>query len=497
MKKHFFALLSILIISSASIAQVETFDLSKFKLPYLKYQSLNLNFNTSNQIQGDSWKDTSDYNFNYSNIYSYLSLGGYYYMYLNTPNEQSIYSLGSDLYLYPYSGNKRIYDDKSTEQSYSTSINFHINGSSRNSFYISSPLFIEVGPSLGINYSRNFNKSLRKDDDGNTTFEYISKYNTPEINTSLEVGVGYGRIEQVTDAQMALFILKDLKKENRLTREPTHEEIYKFAELISQKRNQRFFDSRHRTIEEVKAIDSFLTSLGLSDQTDATYFTTIYDNWLYANNPYRASGFRVSGGPSISYNTSQFNSSWELLEPTQDNNETKSKEGFMGYGVWLSATDEKPINHYWQRSISASGQYVLINNTSTINENPKTKRLQDNLEVNLNASMGYYPTTRTYINFGLGSGMRVNNMDKNFYPADTDYDDEQFRYVRIYAGPNASGYYYFSPKLRLNFSGGLNYNFYNTDNFSFITPPFGFGFNYVKANRVNAFLNASLTYAIF
>ena len=97
MKKHFFALLSILIISSASIAQVETFDLSKFKLPYLKYQSLNLNFNTSNQIQGDSWKDTSDYNFNYSNIYSYLSLGGYYYMYLNTPNEQSIYSLGSEI----------------------------------------------------------------------------------------------------------------------------------------------------------------------------------------------------------------------------------------------------------------------------------------------------------------------------------------------------------------------------------------------------------------
>ena len=282
-----------------------------------------------------------------------------------------------------------------------------------------------------------------------------------------------------------------------MTRDPTQDEIYKFAELISQKRYQRFFDNRHRIIDEVKAIDSFLTSLGLSDQTDATYFTTIYDNWLYANNPNRASGFRVSGGPRLVFNTSQSKSSWELLEPTQNNDESKTKSSLIAYGAWVDLLDEKPINHYWQRTLQANVSYIFTNGYSTINDDPKNKRLQDNLELNLNASLGYYPTTRTYINFGLGGGLRINNMDKYSYPADTDYNDEQFRYVRIYAGPSVNGYYYFSPKLRLSFDGSLNYNFYNTDNFSLISPPFGFGFTYVKANRINAYFGASITYAIF
>lgn len=497
MKKQLITIVSLILLGSTVFAQVETFDLSKFKLPYLKYQNLILNFNTSNEGQADGWKDTTDYKYNYSNIYSYLSAGGSYYMYLNTPTEQSTYSLGANLYMYPYSGNKRTYDDESTDLSFNSSIYFQITGSSRNRFYISSPLFVEVGPSIGVYYSRNFYKNIDKDDEGNTIYEYKSRSNTPQINTSLEVGIGYGRIEEVTDAQMALFILKDLKKENRLTREPTHDEIYKFAELISQKRYQRFFDNRHRIIDEVKAIDSFLTSLGLSDQTDATYFTTIYDNWLYANNPNRASGFRVSGGPRLVFNTSQSKSSWELLEPTQNNDESKTKSSLIAYGAWVDLLDEKPINHYWQRTLQANVSYIFTNGYSTINDDPKNKRLQDNLELNLNASLGYYPTTRTYINFGLGGGLRINNMDKYSYPADTDYNDEQFRYVRIYAGPSVNGYYYFSPKLRLSFDGSLNYNFYNTDNFSLISPPFGFGFTYVKANRINAYFGASITYAIF
>ncbi|PKP36189.1 MAG: hypothetical protein CVT98_08710, partial [Bacteroidetes bacterium HGW-Bacteroidetes-15] len=477
MKKVITAFVILFVISCVSFAQVETFDLSKFKLPYLKYQSLDLNFNTNNQSQSDSWKDTSDYKYNYNNIYTYLNVGGSYYLYKNTAMEQSTYSFGTNISLYPIIGNTSLYDDESIERNSSSNLYMQLNGSTRNRIYFNSPFFFEIGPNVGIFYYRDFNKYTYKDEEGNVTFEHKSIANQPEIRTTLEFGLGYGRIEQVTDAQMALFILKDLKKENRLTREPTHEEIYKLAELISQKRNQRFFDSRHRTINEVKAIDTFLTSQGLSEQTDASYFTTIYDNWLYSNNPNRASGFRVSGGPKVAYTIYNYNNSWELLEPMQDDNEITSKGSFLEYGAWLNVLDEKPINHFWQRTLSAIFTYTLIKNTSALNDDPTYKRLQDNFEVNLNASIGYYPTTRTYLKFGLGTGMRVNNMDKYYYLADTDYDDDQSAYLRIYAGPNANGYYYFSPKLRLNFSGSLTYNFYNTDNFSLISPPAGFGFN--------------------
>jgi hypothetical protein len=497
MNKKLTAFILLLLISSASIAQIETFDLSQFKLPYLKYQNFNVSFNAYNQSQFNNWKDTSDFKYNNSIISTYLTANGYYNLYLNTPTQQSNYNIQTSIYSSPYDDYKRVFNDQSSIQYFYSNMAFNLIARSRNRFYSNNKIFIEVAPSVEIYYNRSFSKSIYRDNAGNSTYDYRSTVNNPQLRTSFEIGAGYGRIEQVTYAQMALFVLKDLKNENRLQREPTHEEIYKLAELISQKQNQRFFDYRHRIIDQVKAIDSFLTSLGLSEQTDATYFTTIYDNWLYANNPSRLSGFRISGGPKIVYNFNQYNSNWEQIEPIEDDGVNKFKGSILAYGVWLSALDEKPLNHYWQRSLSASLDYTFTNESNAFNENPKEMRLNDNLLVNLKASVGYYPTTRTYINFGLESGFQMNNMDKYSYPPNSNYDDEQFKYISIYAGPILNGYYYFSPKVQLRFNSTFSYSFYNTDNFNLFTPPPVFGFNYIKANRINAYITASLIYSIF
>jgi hypothetical protein len=475
---------------------IETFDLAKFKLPYLKYQSLNLIFNTYNQSQSESWKDTSSYSFNSEDFNSYLNAGGSYYRYLNTPSEQSTYNIGFSILGYPFIKFKETYDDESIDQYSYSSFQTQLVGSSRNRFYANNHFFVEVGSGIGLSYYRYFNNRIYEDENGNIIYNYKAKSNSPVVNTSLEIGGGYGRIEKVTDAQVALFILKDLKRENRLQREPSHDEIYKFAELISKKRNQRFFDNRHRIIDEVKAIDSLLTSMGLSEDTDATYFSTIYDNWLYSNNPYRASGFSISGGPKIGYKTAQYNNSWDYIEPIQNYDETKIIDGQLAVGAWLSAIDEKPLNHIWQRTLSASFDYTFTKRTSILDDEPKTKNLQDNLEIYLNASLGYYPTTRTFINLGVRTGMHSNNMDKYFYPLETNYDEDQLRFLRIYAGTFIGGYYYFSPQLRLNFNSDLNYTFYNTNNFGFINPP-GFGFYYTKANHINIYFTIGFTYALF
>jgi hypothetical protein len=495
MKKHFFTVAMLVIASNTLFSQVETFDLSNFKLPYLKYKSLSLTFNANNYNQFEEWRDTSDYKRNINSIYSNLGGTGSFYSFINTPSEQSSYSIMSSFSFQPFNDNKRIFDDEASQLAYSHYFNLGIYANSRNRFFTSDKVFIEVGPSLSFNYYNGSNKNKDEDEDGNVTYEYINKWNENSLQAIIEFGGGYGRIEVVTDAQMALFILKDLKKENRIKREPTHEEIFQLAGIISQKRNQSFFDNRQKVIEDVKAIDSFLTSAGLSNEADATYFTTIYDNWLYANNHYRQSGFRISGGPRVGYSVYQSKNIWEQTQPTQNDGDNKRKDGEFSYGAWLRMMYEKPINHYWQRSISANARYIYINNTRTLNDDPKNKRLQDNFELSVSASLGYYPTTRTYINFGIGSGMHFNNKDKYYYPADSEYNDDRFSYQAFFVGPSANGYYYFSPKLRLSFEGGINYIFYNTDNMGIITPPFGF--SYFTFNRFSTYLVASLSYAIF
>lgn len=63
MKKLTTLILFMYILSFSSTAQIETFDLAKFKLPNFKRQSLSFIFGANNQNNFDSWKDTSEYFF--------------------------------------------------------------------------------------------------------------------------------------------------------------------------------------------------------------------------------------------------------------------------------------------------------------------------------------------------------------------------------------------------------------------------------------------------
>lgn len=497
MKKSILFSAALLLLFNVSNAQIETFDLSEFKLPYLRVERLDLDFGLNSQNHFESWKDTADFSFAGSSIDSRFQTGGIYNLYLNTPTQQSEYTVRSGLQITPFNRNKSVYDDESSYLRKNNSLSFSISANSRNRFYTNDLFFIETGPNIQFSYYLSNTKEIGKDASENVNTELIMKSNIPQLEAAIEFGGGYGRIENVTDAQMALFILKDLMKENRLDKEPTHQEIYELAELISEKRTQRFFDNRHRIIAQIQAIDSLLTSMELVNQSDATYFTTIYDNWLYARNPYRASGFRISAGPKIGYYAGISSSSTEYIEPPQPIFEDEVTRTTLDYGFWVRAIDEKPLNHFWQRRLSANIHYVFYNNTRQLAEAEKNQRKENDLRLLLSGGYGYYPNTRTYINFGMEAGWRRNNLERYFYPVDSNYDDDVYLYQRIFAGPFTSGYYYFSPQLRFSFVGSVSYNFYKTDNFNFITPPFGNGFNYITLNRFNIFINAGFTYALF
>lgn len=500
MKKLITAFIILSVISCASFSQVETFDLSKFKLPYIKRQSLNFVFGANNQNTLDSWRDSSNYLFKENSIYAQTNLNGSYFLYKNTPNQQSYYSLNSSIYFYPFDGRNINENDLFIERERSTRFSYSISGSSKNLFYFQSPLFIEFRPSIRVAHQKNVNRNNEEDENGEPLLDYNSKSLSGFFDATLEVGVGYGRIEPISDAQMALFILNDLKKENRLIKEPSHEEIYQLAELISINRNKRFFDSRQKVIEDIKAIDSYLVTNGIVDQTDATYFTTIYDNWLYANNPFRESGFRFSFGPSIgnTINTSFYE--WEsenFVFDIQDSFKSERKQNQLFIGGWGNIIYEKPISLTWQRSLSASISYQWSNAISRQNDDPEVDKNQNDINAAFGVGWGYYPNTRTYFDLEISIGGRVNESDRFFAsPDDTSVDRVEFK--NAFISPSLSGYYYFSPKLRLSLNTSANYNFYRSDNFGLLSLPFsGFGFGYVNANRFSMNFLIGINYALF
>ena len=118
---------------------------------------------------------------------------------------------------------------------------------------------------------------------------------------SLPILVGKGRIEPIQDARMAVYILDQLSRKDKLERQPTQQEILAFAEEIAAIKNERFFDARNRRIYEMTRLDSFLRNRNLIHAEDIEYYTTMNDFWRYANNPSRGSGSRFSLGVEPGY----------------------------------------------------------------------------------------------------------------------------------------------------------------------------------------------------
>lgn len=438
--------------------------------------------------------------FNENRIYAQTNLNGGYSLTINSPEQQSSYFLSSNFYYFPFDGGNSNEDDLLFVKEKITRISFSTSASTRNLFYFQSPLFLEIGPTISYGYSRYINRSSEEDENRDPLSDYYYKNSYNSINAALEIGAGYGRIEPIIDAQMALFILNDLKKENRLAKEPTHEEIYKLAEIISTNRNKRFFDNRQKVIDDIKAIDSYLIANGIVSQADAAYFTTIYDNWQYANNPFRESGFRVSMGPSVGYflSSSFFErESNNYVFDIQDFLESENKVNQVLLGAWAKLRYEKPINLTWQRSLSAAINYHWGNAVTRNNDDPETEKEQSDFTAEFAIAWGYYPNTRTYVDLEINIGGQINKSDR-YYALPDDTNVDKVDYKNVYVSPRLSGYYYFSPQLRLNLNTSLNYNFYKTDNFSLISPPFtGFGYGYINANRLSMNFLIGINYAFF
>jgi hypothetical protein len=391
-------------------------------------------------------------------------------------------------------------DVESTNKQNSQSLRMTI--SSVNRFYKSKKLFLEVNPNFSGNYGNDNSKGTSNNEE--YPFPYKSQRNNYQLRASLPVLVGKGRIEEVKDARLAVYVLEDLQKTGNIKGDVSNEDILAFSRFITQTKNQRFFDSRIRKIAEITAIDSFLTVKGLKTRSGASYYTLLNDNWNNSTGPARSAGNRFSFGlePVLS---SSFIKSFDSYRDTLPgmvntisyNNEKNSRINSLGLDVVAGFVSEKPINLYWQRSANIDLSYSLDNGKSLSKSYERDSLISEqnnkfdypDITFMLGYGLGYFPDSRTSISLSADA-VFVQSWGDNKYNDDPKQDREQ---SGINAGLNLQCSYYFSPQLRFSVNVNSNY-IYSKKTLKGID---GGEDNISKLNYFDSNITASFIYSIF
>ena len=465
MKKHIrsFVLiaLSIFLFTGSSITvfgQLSGYNISEYKNPVYRYQFLNtkLNLGTSsnNQRFGSSM---IDYSLRQRSLSLNSSLYGDYLLLANSARYQGEQSISLDFGGNSSSNNTAgTYDGKGN--TFRQSSDFRLNSSNR--YYFKPAYFLEFSPSIVLNntvYSSHYQNHATEMEQESETKQ---KNSSSELDFSLDLAVGKGRIEAVQDAQMACYILEDLNKLGSLKKSISPEDIEALATAITRIKATRFFDSRIQKIREMSEIDALLNSRGLKSSGDAAYFTSLFDNWNYANNPVRESGYRYFAGLSLNtYGKNQINT-FDTIMPAEYHYKFRNDVRLMNAGVYAGFKHEKPLNLKWQQSLSARIDFTMDSYKET-NQYLKpvvqdefllSKKNGPTLNASIGGSYSYYPTTRTSASAGLYYSAHYGNFDvdsDDIYNTHTG-SSEFWSQLQLNFRIN----YYCSERLRLQISAG-------------------------------------------
>jgi hypothetical protein len=436
-----------------SHGQIDTFDLSLYKLPELERHQLDFSLDASgagddHYRENSGWgeiTESQDKSFRFIS-----SAGGTYKSYFNNRDYQGNhrFSVGFNADLTHQNSEK-----PEKYQELKDVFDISLSGKSNNRFYSDNLYYLATNLSFGV--SSRFRNAERKWDTVDNFRNSVDE--TRAMYISLPVSAGKGRIEPLRDARMAVYIMDQLSRKGKLNRKPTDEEILDFARLIAEIKNERFFDARLRRVYEMTRLDSFLRENDLAGKQDIGYYTTMNDYWRYANNPYRGSGSRFSIGIDPSYGS---NYSFDETREPGDNNKNISTWRRIVIKVRLRYAYEKPHNLYWQSSFRGNAAFgrEWRRRESVISENISHRGNQV-FNSNVNYALKWYPDSRTWFKFNIGG-----SYEQDFHP-DKQYEDfrEFFKwgdntYFKVHSG--VSGYFYLSPQVRLEVNYGLWYGDY-------------------------------------
>lgn len=282
-------------------------------------------------------------------------------------------------------------------------------------------------------------------------------------NTSYElkpyVGIGKGRIETVTDARQAVYIIEELSKKGKIKQVLSDKQIFEFAQVISKVKNKRFLDARLRKIEEITTVDSFLLKNNYLTNQDAAYFTTLYDFWENGALYERSSGqsFEINISPNMTFEKT-LNKTEILLHGNLE-----SARAYNG-DINLVYRFEKSTSLNWQHSFNASLGYVASgfskekeNDQSNIE---KTEGTQTDGILRLSYNLSFYPSTRTRMSLFANHYNKLSVYD---HVTINDIAQAKINMNDMNLNTGLSVDYYFSQQLRLSAFTGTNYTFNNND----------------------------------
>jgi hypothetical protein len=436
MKPKTFILAGLCIAFTATInAQIDSFNLSNYKLPVLKRQQLVFDFNFSGNNDYSKSINGSGNGFleNKSNNYGgHLSLN--YNAYNNNIKWQKETHVGFNLSP-NYYNNKM--DTIYKSESYSYSPNISLSSINRN--YFQGSTFFESDLDFSLLLGKDYSSSK---------YSKAKQLNTIGFIT-IPLKVGKGRIEQVQDARHALYIIDELKKQNRLSNTLTNDDIMKFADFIAEVKNKRFFDSRIREIYEIEAIDSFLFANNFAKNRDARYFTTLNDFWDYGGSPLRNTGTRYSFSIYPGYYYNHYDYSNDSYTP----NENKySVNSLLIYGG-LEIVHEKPLNLFWQNTTELNCYFgTMEGKLKFYNSSPNSTLRFPNFQLGLAEGLGYFPNTRTNLTWQV-SAKYVKLFDKTDAVKNVIGAEGQGLKLTSFININ----YYLSQRFRLNFNSSVDY----------------------------------------
>lgn len=257
----------------------------------------------------------------------------------------------------------------------------------------------------------------------------------------LPLKFGHGRIEQVQDARLALYIIDELAKAGRMQADLSDDQIIEFASLISELKNKRYFDARLRRIADLESVDSFLVAKQYVNEQDIRYFTTLNDMWSYGGRPVRNSGTRISVAAMPGYDLTHYkNNDDGIGYPSGKYN---INAFILDGGFELK--HESPMNLYWQNTIDVVAYGGIANGKIKEPDTDKKSTFKfPSFRAGYYQTFGYYPNTRTEMNLGY-SAEYIHYFDKSDMQNDIYGLDAQGAKGSI----NFDFNYYISLQLRL------------------------------------------------
>ena len=398
-------------------AQYKDYDLNGYINPDYQRKSLDINFNSSGQFYKNN--TTTNNNLNGTLAFSYNKTR-------LSRKVQETFNIGMVTNV-----NQVRFDSLDNQKSRTYNIGVFLDQKAH--YYIDEERFVEISPRLvaGYKYSKAKKASVNYDNVKNNYFR---------SELEVDFGIGKGRIENVTDARQAIYILEELHNKGILKKDLNANEINEFARQISLVKNKRHFDAREKAIEELSFVNNYLIAHHYIDTVNtADYFLSLNDLWGNGDLESRKAGHRFKFGFAPTYIFLQNNTSYrDNYEPKNNLADTK-----WGGTLYLDYTNEKPLGLKWQRSYNVGVRNGLY----------RWRSLETNqflMNIYGEFGMGCFVDTRTYVKGAI---------QQNFYWNHTPYSpkvekEDEFTSVTALS---MKGYYFISAQMKVFGEYNLSY----------------------------------------